>query len=166
MKQLLTIALFTLLTITSFGQGCLMVSKTTSKETGIISRSGMVSSKDHYSLLFEKRFDPNDSLNYWLFIHAASRGMLTDSMFNLKGSIELFLTNGDKIVIENAECRNNPLGFGSAIAFSVVTNEETLLPIIKAPIEKIKAFGFFETEFSPRNQKRQQKILTCLKDEL
>lgn len=57
------------------------------------------------------------------------------------------------------------MGFGASIGFTAKTREEVLEKIIDDPIQKIKVFGILETEFSPRNQKQQQKILTCLINE-
>jgi hypothetical protein len=165
MRQIFAITILTLLSISSFGQGCGLVSGTKDKKTGIETKGGVVNSKDFYSLLIQKRLDPNDSLNYRLFLNAASRVMLSDSLLNSKGPFELFLTNGERVVIENAECENDPLGFGASIGFTVMTTEETLKQIIESPIQKIKVFGILETEFASRKQKQQQKILTCLINE-
>jgi len=165
MRQIFVITILTLLSINLFGQGCGLVSGTKDKKTGIETKSGVVSSKDFYSLLIQKKLDPNDSLNYRLFLHAASRVILSDSLINSKGTFELYLTNGERIVIENAECENDPLGFGASIGFTVMTTEETLMQIIESPIQKVKVFGMLETEFSRGKQKQQKKILTCLKNE-
>ncbi len=165
MRQLFVITLLTLITLNSFGQGCGLVSGTKDKETGIVTKGGVVNSKDFYSLLIQKKLDPNDSLSYRLFLNAASKVMLSDSLINTKGTFELYLANGVRIELENAECQNDPLGFGASIGFTVMTTEETMLQIIDYPIEKIKVFGILETEFAPRKQKQQQKILNCLKNE-
>ncbi|HKL02865.1 MAG TPA: hypothetical protein VJ911_04285 [Cryomorphaceae bacterium] len=165
MKQVFAITILTLLSINLFGQGCGLVSATKDKKTGIETKGGVVNSKDFYSLLIQKKLDPNDSLNYRLFLNAASRVMLSDSLLNSKGTFELFLTSGERIVIDNAECENDPLGFGASIGFTVMATEETLMQIIEHPIQKVKVFGILETEFSPRKQKQQQKIMTCLKNE-
>ncbi len=162
MRQILVFTILTLLSIKSFGQGCGLVSGTKDKKTGIETKGGVVNSKDFYSLLIQKKLDHNDSLNYRLFLNAASRIMLSDSLINSKGTFELYLTNGDKIVIENAKCENDPLGFGASIGFTVMTTEETLVQIIESPIQKIKVFDILETEFASRKQKQQQKIMTCL----
>ncbi len=153
----------TLITFNSFGQGCGLVSGTKDKKTGIETTGGIVNSKDFYSLLIQKKLDPNDSLNYFLFLHAASRVILSDSLINSKGTFELFLLNGEKIEIENAECQNEPLGLGASIGFTVKTTEEIMQKLIENPIQKIKVFGILETEFAPNKQKQQQKILICLR---
>ena|SRR5690606_19888830 len=165
MKHLIVIIILTASTVNSFGQGCGLVSGTKDKTTGIETKGGVVNSKDFYSLLIQKRLDPNDSLNYFLFLNAASRVMLSDSIIKSKGTFELTLASGQKILIENAECENDPMGFGASIGFTVKTREKVLEPVIDDPIQKIKVFGILETVFSPRNQRQQQKILTCLKNE-
>lgn len=165
MKYLIVIIILNVLIIDSFGQDCGLISGTKDKITGIETKGGVVNSKDFYSLLIQKRLDPNDSLNYFLFLHAASRAILPDSFLKSKGTFELNLASGQKILIENAECKNNPMGFGASIGFSVKTSENVLEQVINDPIQKINVFGILETEFSPKSQKQQQKIFTCLKNE-
>jgi hypothetical protein len=165
MRHLFIISLLTFITFSSFGQGCGLVSGTKDKATGIETKGGVVNSKDFYSLLIQKRFDPNDSLNYFLFLNAASRVMLSDSTLKSKGKFELTLVSGQIIIIENAECKNDPMGFGASVGFTAKTRADVLEKIIDDPIQKIKVFEILETEFSPRSQKQQQKILTCLKNE-
>ena len=99
-----------------------MISGTKDKKTGIETKGGIVNSKDFYSLLIQKIIDAkkhNNSLNYSLFLNAASRVMLSDSMLLTKGDFELLLANGQKIVWENAKCFNDPMGFGGSIGFQV-----------------------------------------------
>jgi hypothetical protein len=165
MKHLIVIIILTASTVNSFGQGCGLVSVAKDKATGIETKGGIVTSKDFYSLLIQKRLDPNDSLNYFLFLNAASRVVMSDSILKSKGIFELTLASGQKILIENAECENDPMGFGASIGFTVRTHEKVLEQVIDDPIQRIKVFGILETEFSPRNQKQQQKILICLKNE-
>lgn len=102
MRHLFIISLLTFITYSSFGQGCGLVSGTKDKTTGIETKGGVVNSKDFYSLLIQKKLDPNDSLNYILFLNAASRVMLSDSILKSKGKFELTLVSGRKIIIENA----------------------------------------------------------------
>jgi len=165
MRELIVIIFLAFFTFHSNGQGCGLVSGTKDKKTGIGTEGGIVNSKDFYSLLIQKRIDPNtpnDTLNYLFFLNAASRVMLSDSLLNSTGIFELFLINGHKIVIPNAKCENDPLGFGASIGFTVRTSESNIEKIIENPIQKIKVFGILETEFSTRKQKQQVKILTCL----
>jgi hypothetical protein len=164
MKKIFIAIFLILFGSNSFGQ-CGLVSSSKDKETGIITKGGVVSSKDFYSLLIQKRINPTDSLNYFLFLNAASKVMLSDSLLNSKGKFELFLTNGEKIIIDNAKCMNDPLGLGASIGFSVDTDEKTISQIITNPILKIKVFGILETEFAPRKQKQIQKIVNCLVNE-
>ena len=154
--------LSSIIVICSLLLGCGPVSKTIDTETGIITKGGVVSSKDHYSLLIQKRVDPNKTIDYFLFLNAASKIILSDSLLNSKGTFELFMINGQKIIIENAECKNNPLGFGTSIGFTVITTEAVIKPLITYPIQKIKVFGILETEFSASAQKEQQEIMNIL----
>ncbi len=163
--QILTFPFLSTILIGLIFQGCSPVSKTIDKETGAISEGGVVSSKDHYSLLIQKRLYPDSTLNYLLYLHAASKVMLSDSLLNSKGTFELFLANGNNIIIEGAECENDPLGFGASIGFTATTTEEKIKPILNNPIQKITVFGILETEFSPKQQKEQHQILNILIDE-
>ena len=165
MKHLIIISLLTFTAVQAYGQGCGLISGTKEKKTGVETKGGVVNSKDFYSLLIQKRINPKDTLNYFLFLNAASRVMLSDSLINSKGTFELFLTNGKVIVIENAKCQNDPLGLGASIGFTVSTTESTIEQLVNNPIQKIRVFGILETEFSPRNLKQQQKIFTCLQNE-
>jgi len=165
MKRSIIIVFLTLFTLNSIGQGCGLVSGTRDKITGIETKGGVVTSKDFYSLLIQKRLDPNDTLNYFLFLNAASRVVLSDSILKSKGIFELTLASGQKILIENAESENNPMGFGASLGFSVRTSDTVLAQLTHDPIQKIKVFEILETEFSPKNQKQQQKIFSCLKNE-
>ena len=160
-----SIFLLTIILSKSFGQGCGLVSGTIDKKTGIETRGAVVNSKDFYSLLVQKRLDSNDSLKYFLFLSAASRFLLTDSLLNSKGNFELILVNGEKIILKNADCKNQPLGLGGSIGFTVRTTELVMGQIVNNPIQKLKVFGILETEFSPQKQKQLQKIIACLKNE-
>jgi hypothetical protein len=145
--------------------GCSQVSYSKNKETGVETSGGIVSSKDFYSLLIQKEYDPNNPnnpYNYVLILHAASKVRLSESLIKSKGIFELLLANGQVLIIENVECLNDPLGFGGAIAFSVKTTEENIRTIYQNPIIKIKAFGILETEFSPKMQSRLQEIIASL----
>ena len=162
MKYYLIISFLTFITINSFGQGCGLVSSTKNKTTGIETKGGIASSKDFYSLLIRKVMDPNDSLNCLLFLNAASRVMLPDSLLKSKGQFELLLKSGKIILINNADCVNDPLGLGNSIGFNVRTNETNFKQILNDPIAKIKVFGILQTEFSEKMQEQQQKIINCL----
>ena len=152
-------------TLNSFGQGCGLVSTTRNKKSGIESKGGIVSSKDFYSLLIQKRLDPDDTTNYILFLNVASNVILSDSLLKSKGIFELTLASGKKIFLENAICENDPMGFGASIGFKVKTTEKILQKIIDDPIQNLKVFNILDTEFSKNSRKQQQKILTCLINE-
>ena len=165
MFRISIVFVFTFITSVSFGQGCGLVSSTKNKETGVKSIGGIVNSKDFYSLLINKRIDPNnldDTLNYSLFLHAASKVLLSDSLLKTKGIFELILTNGKVIHLHNAECLNDPLGLVNSIGFIVKLTENQISETLINPIIIVKVFGILETKFSPRKQKQQQKIVNCL----
>lgn len=158
------ITLFTLLMgCALFGQSCALVDETNDEETGIKTIGGIISSRDFFSLLIHKRIHPNDSIDYSLILHAASKVALPDSLINSKGVFELHLANNEIVEIENAECENNPIGL-RALGFYATITSRMAEELIENPIRKIVVFNILETEFSPRKQKRQQKILTCLKN--
>jgi hypothetical protein len=158
MKHLPLILILFFSSSLTYSQGCGLIS---GKKDN---RGAVVSSKDFYSLLIRKNYNTTDSLNYSLFLNVASRQMLTDSLLSSKGVFELYLSNGDKIEIDNASCENDPLKMGNTIAFTVNTTEEVMVKLVDNPIEKLTVFGLVETEFSLKNQKKQIKIITCLKN--
>jgi len=165
MRYLITGLFIFIFAFQSYGQECGLVSKTKNKKTGIESRGGIISSKDYYSLLINKQYDPtnaNDSLNYIVSLCAASKVKLADSLLQTKGKFELQLTNGKQIIWENATCFNDPAGLESAIGFQIKITERQIREILNQPILKIKVFGILETEFAPNKQKQQKKIVDCL----
>jgi hypothetical protein len=165
MRYIFTTLLIVMFASNSFSQNCRLVSKTRNKETGIETRGGITNSKDFYSLLIHKTYDPSnpkDSLNYIVSLSAASKVQLTDSMVNSKGKFELTLSNGEKVIWKNATCFNSPAGLSGAIGFQIQITEKQISKIMIHPIFKIKAFDILETEFAPNKQKQQQKIVDCL----
>ncbi len=163
MKQIQLLIIFiTLFATNTFGQNCWMVSGTKDIKTGIETKGGIVSSKDHYSLLIQKEIDHENHIKYNLILVAASRVYLSDSLTNSSGKIELFLTNGEKIILEDANCSNGEGVWSGSVNFTVRISESTLKKVINHPIQKLRAFNLLETEFSKGKQKKQQKILKCL----
>jgi hypothetical protein len=165
MKFLFATTCFALLFSSSFGQGCGCISKSKDKETGIVTKGGIVSSQNFYSLLINKKLNQKDSLNYRVHLFVSSKIKLSDSFINSKGIFQLFLKNGDTVVLENATCKNSPMGARNLVVFTVITTENSLLQLLDNPILKIRVFGILETEFNTKNQKKQQKIISCLKNE-
>jgi hypothetical protein len=168
MRYLMTGLLIFVFAFHSYSQNCGLVSKTKNKKTGIESKGGIINSKDYYSLLINKQYDPsnpNDSLNYIVSLVAASRVKLTDSLSQTKGNFELRLINGKLITWENATCFNSPAGLEGAIGFQIKLTERQIREILNQPILRIKVFGILETEIAPNKQKQQQKIVDCLINE-
>jgi hypothetical protein len=168
MRYLLIGLLFFVFAFHSYSQNCELVSKTKDKKTGIESKGGIINSKDYYSLLINKQYDPsnpNDSLNYIVSLVAASKLKLTDSLSQTKGNFELQLINGQLITWESATCFNKPAGLDGAIGFQIKVTERQIREISNQPILRIKAFGILETEFAPNKQKQLKKIVDCLINE-
>ena len=163
MKQTLII-LFAIISLSNAYSQCGKLDRTFDKETEIESYDVIISSKDYYSLMSRKNFDPskeNDSLNYFLFLHATSQVMLNDSILNSSGVFELTLASGKKIIIPNVKCMNKPLGFTS-VGFTVVCSEKVIEELASDPIQKIKVFGILETEFSMKKQATIMETSKCL----
>ena len=95
-------------------------------------------------------------------MNVASRVVLSDSIVNSKGQVELLLKDNSKLLLENAKCFNNQMPFGFCIAFTVDITEEELKIISENPIATFNAFGILSTSFKGRKQKEQQKIINCL----
>lgn len=167
-KQLLYTFIFTFIIGTCFGQNCSCISGTNNKQTGVKSSGGITNSMDYYSLLIQKETNYKDSTvapKYFLFLNAASRIVLSDSIVNTKGTFELLLRDGNKIIIENAKCFNNQMPFGFCIGFSAEITKAQLEIISNNPIATFNAFGILTTSFKERKQKEQQTIATCLLNE-
>ena len=157
--------LFCSITVTLTAQNCRGISVSRDKNNGTETRSGITNSSDFYSLLIFKetnRADMSLEPKYSFLLNAASRVVLSDSIVNTKGVIELLLKNNSKLILENAKCFNNPMPFGFCIAFSVTVTKEQLEIISKNPIVTFSAFGIFSTSFKERRQKEQQRIINCL----
>lgn len=165
MKKLLAASLLLLVASASFGQNCGLVSGTKNKKTGVETKGGVVATQNFYSLMIQRRLNPAqplDTLSVFLFLHAAAKSPLPDEILQSKGELVLLLSNGASLVVRNAECRNNPLHLGPSIGFTAHTTPKVLEQIAATPIVKITAFGILETEFTPRQQKQQVQIATCL----
>jgi hypothetical protein len=153
------------LPVSAYGQ-CGMISGTSDRKTGEVSKGGLVTSWHFYSLLIRKTVPVRDSFSYSLFLNAASRVMLPDSLLQAKGTFRLFLADGSEIILENATCTNNPLGMGGSIGFDVKTTRAVMLQVLRSPIARIRVFEILETPFKERMQKKQQKIIQCLETAL
>jgi len=164
-KNVLFTLIFYSVAVTTIAQNCSCVSTAKDKKTGKETTTGIVNSTDFYSLLIQKETNKNDSdfeTKYNLFLNAASRIVLSDSMTNTKGIIELLLNDNSKLILENATCFNNPMPFGFCIAFRVDITKEQLEIISRNPIVTFRAFDLLNTSFNERRQKEQQKIANCL----
>ena len=164
-RNLIFTLIFSCIAVTTIAQNCFCVSTAKDKESGKITTTGIVNSSDFYSLLIQKETNFKDldlTPKYNLFLNAASRVVLSDSIVNTVGVVELLLKDNSKLILENAKCFNNPMPFGFCIAFSVTVTKEQLEIISKNPIETFRAFDILKTSFNERRQKEQQKIVNCL----
>jgi hypothetical protein len=164
-KNTLLTLFFYSVVVTTIAQNCSCVDTYKNKKKGTETTSGITSSNDFYSLLIQKEKNYKDlsqDIKYILLLNAASRVVLSDSITNSKGIIELQLIDNSTMVLENATCFNNPMGFGFCIAFKVIVTKEQLEIISKNPIINFSAFGILKTSFKEKSQKEQQKIVNCL----
>ena len=164
-KQTLTILLLTSMTYSSIGQNCFCISGTTDKKTGIETVSGITNSKDFYSLMIQKEIHSNDTTikpKYILYLNAASRVLLTDSMLKTKGTMTLKLLDNSTVTYENVSYFNNPLFVCCSIGFQVYITEEQLKTMVSNPIVSITVLNSLTTSFNGRRQKEQMKIINCL----
>jgi len=167
-KNLLFTLIFSCIVATTIAQNCSCVSSAKDKKTGKVTTTGITNSSDFYSLLIQKETNFKDLdlvPKYNLLLNAASRIVLSDSIVNSVGLIELLLKDNSKLILENARCFNNPMPFGFCIAFSATVTKEQLEIISKNPIETFRAFDILKTSFNERRQKEQQKIINCLLNE-
>jgi len=164
-RQLLLTLILIFTTANCFGQKCSCISGTRDKKTGVEYRGGITSSDDYYSLLFQRETNYKDSTvspKFSLLLNAASRVVLPDSIVSAVGRIELLLSNNSKLNIENARYFNNQMPFGFCISVSVNLTKEQLEIISKYPIVTYTALHILTTSFVVKEQKKQQKIATCL----
>jgi len=163
-NTLLTLVFYSVV-MTTIAQNCSCVSTAKDKKTGTETTTGIVNSSHYYSLLIQKETNSKDldlEPKYKLFLNAASRYVLSDSIVNSVGVIELLLKDNSKLILENAKCFNNPMPFGFCVAFTVGITKEQLGIIASNPIISFRAFDILETTFKERQQKEQQKIVNCL----
>jgi len=148
----------------SFGQDCRGVSGKKNQEQRIEIFTGITNSEDFYSLLIQKEINLGNAgtPKYILYLNAASKVLLSDSVLDSKGSIEMQLLDGSKVIYENAKAYNNPLGYCCMLGFKVYLPEEEIKIFAENPIVTFKAFRILTTTFSTKKQKEQQRIINCL----
>ena len=168
-RKLLYTFIFSFIAATCIAQNCSCISGTKDKQKGIETRGGITNTKDFYSLLIQKETnykDLSEGPKYYLLLNAASRVVLSDSIVNTKGTIELLLNNSTRLTLDSAKCFNNQMPFGFSIAFIVTVTRDQLEIISKNPIVTFSAFGILSTSFKEKKQKEQQKIISCLLNEI
>ena len=164
-KNLMTITLV-FLSITMTGQNCFCISGTKNKKTGIETVGGVTNTRNYFSLLVQKIMDGNDktkTYEYRFLYHVPSDFLLTDSMLNTYGTIELMLIDKTPIIIDSVEYQNNPLGFGPTVGFWFYVSEETINTLSSNPIEYISVINILApSSFTRKRQKEQMRIYSCL----
>jgi hypothetical protein len=164
-KNIIFTLIFYSVAVTTIAQNCSCVSTAKDKKTGKETTTGIVNSSDFFIFFIQKETNTNDldlEPKYLLLLNAASRIVLSDSLVNTKGVIELILKDNIKLILENATCFNNPMPFGFCIAFRASVTKEQLEIIANNPIVTFRAFDLLNTSFNERRQKEQQKIANCL----
>ncbi|WP_300599128.1 hypothetical protein [Niabella sp.] len=155
---------FMVLSFMGYGQNCKAVSTRKDKENGIITVSGIATSKDFYSLLIQKQMSYDDTLvapRYLLFLNAASRVKFSDSTLKTKGTFHLKLLDSSMISLDSVSFINRPLGF-SSLGFKVYVNEKVVQALSLNPIVTLMVDDKLKTDFKLKEQKKQQKIAGCL----
>ena len=156
-----------ILAIVSFGvsgQNCSGVSDKKNKKTGIETSTGIVTSKDFYSLMIQKEVNYQNTAilpKYSLYLNAASRVLLTDSILKVNGTMWVKLSDSSTLNFSNVTFYNNPLGFCCTLGFQVHVTEQQMRAISNSPIVTLIVLNL-STLFNAKRQKEQQKIINCL----
>jgi len=164
-KELFIVLLLTVLHFGSAGQNCSCISGGKNKKTGIETYSGITNSEHYYSLMISREVlnvDTTTLPKFTLYLNAASRFVLPDSMLNTVGTIELQLLDNTTIICDSVIFFNNPLGFCCSIGFKTYLKEAQIRLIAENPIVTLTVIDILKTSFSNRRQKEQQKIINCL----
>jgi hypothetical protein len=164
-KQLFIVLLLTVLHFDSTGQSCSCISGGKDKKTGVETYSGITNSEHYYSLMISREVRHVDTTTlpkFILFLNAASRFVLSDSMLKTVGTIELQLLDNTTVICDSVIFFNNPLGFCCTIGFKTYLKEEQIRLIAANPIVTLTVIDMLKTSFSNRRQKEQQKIINCL----
>jgi hypothetical protein len=165
-KTTILLVLIALPLAASIAQNCSLVSGTKDKKNGTETVGGITSSKDFYSLLIQKKINHTDTAiapKYTVFLTAASKVLLSDSMLTTKGTFEFMLLDNSTMTINNVTYENSPFGFSAALGFYTIITEEQIKALAKAPIVTLKVNEVgLTTIFAPKKQKQLQTICDCL----
>lgn len=156
---------FILFSFKAISQNCSCVDGSKDKKTGFAAISGIITSNDFYTLLISKQINFKDTTAapvYKLYLHAASKVILSDSMLQTKGSLELKLSDSSVVTVDGVEYSNNPLGYCCSIGFDVIISEEKMRAIAKNPIAALTVVDLFTTTFPSKKFKKQSCIAECL----
>jgi hypothetical protein len=154
-----------LLSSISYGQNCSCISGTKNKKDDTETIGGLTSSKDHYSLLFQKKISRKGSLQtveYKLLLCVASKVLFADSMLKSQGTIMLTHADSSKTILNNVTYYNNPMNLGLALGFSVVMTETQVKKIEQSSVASLTVIDILTTSFADKKQRQLQKIAGCL----
>jgi len=152
----------------SKAQNCSGVTLKKDKSTGIITSSGLLTSKEFYNLLIQKKIKPSDSSfipEYSFYIIAASRVIFADSSLKKHPVMELKLMNDSVMNLIDVTLVNNPMGDGfSTIGFNASITAAELRVLKANPAKQVYSAGLSVT-FSDKACKKQKDIASCLLQE-
>lgn len=156
---------FSVLPILLMGQNCTCISTSKNKVTGIVSFTGVTSSKENYSLMINKQvnyLDTTIAAKYMIYFTASSNISFTDSIQNVLMTIELQFTNHTSLVLDSVKCLTNPSDFVPSLEFQISLTESQIRNLSINPIESINAKSLFTAKFTGKKIKQQKRIFTCL----
>jgi len=165
LRRIVILIILISVTIQTWGQNCSCISGTKDKKMGIETIGGVTNTNDYYSLLVQKIMNIKDTAItplYRLFLNAASKVLLSDSILNTLGTIELKLEDNSRIILKSVKYQNNPLGVCCTLGFWVYVPEETIRILSINPIVTITVNDILSTSFTDKRQKEQIKIYNCL----
>ena len=154
---------FTNFTLVGYGQNCKSVSVKKDEGNGLITVSGIISSKDFYILLIQKQIsyeDTTDSPKYILFLNISKVKSSSNTLKSI-GMFHLKFPDSSIISLEGVSFFNRPLGRHS-VGFKVYINEEVVHSLAINPIVTLLLDDKLKTDFKPKAQIQLQKICVCL----
>jgi len=165
LRQLFLIFSLTSISVLTWGQSCSCISGIKDKEKGVEIVSGITNTSDYYVLLVQKIMNYEDttiSPKYRLFLNVPTKVLFSDSSLKTFSTIELKLLDNSKLILDNVEYKNNPLGDYCTLGFWVYVTEETIKTLSINPIVTITVKDIISSSFTSKRQKEQQKIYNCL----
>lgn len=155
-----------LLSITAEAQNCNIVSGKRDRDKGVETFTGLVTSRDFYTLMAQKEVTYTDKTvapRYSLYLHAASKAVLPDSLLHNTGTFTLTLLDKSTLTLKDVTYQNNPMGPCCSLGFKAPVSEETIFALALNPIVSLSVNELsLSTSFVPLKQKNQQDLFSCL----